>query len=166
MTKTDDLMALAEKYQCSESPLKSARELRTAIEHALLQAHKAGFDAALLPGSVPDAQPEFCCESAWRDAKALAWKQRDLNCGCDHNEYCGKCFPLDFRKGGKWDKYTHPPAPTTPQPARKIGGSYQADGYIVSRFTTTAGAERVVFEFNEPKGMLHIFTPEQIEVKP
>jgi len=59
--------------------------------------------------------------------------------------------------------YTHPPAPTTPQPARKIGGSYQADGYIVSRFTTTAGAERVVFEFNEPKGMLHIFTPEQIE---
>jgi len=56
-------------------------------------------------------------------------------------------------------------APTTPQPARKIGGSYQADGYIVSRFTTTAGAERVVFEFNEPKGMLHIFTPEQIEEK-
>ena len=55
MTKTDDLMALAEKYQCSESPLKSARELRTAIEQALLQAHKEGFDAALLPGSVPDA---------------------------------------------------------------------------------------------------------------
>ena len=50
-----------------------------------------------------DAEPsEFCCESAWRDAKALAWKQRDLNCGCDHNEYCGKCFPLDFRAGGKW----------------------------------------------------------------
>ena len=56
MTKTDDLMALAEKYQCSESPLKSARELCTAIEQALLQAHKEGFDAALLPGSVPDAQ--------------------------------------------------------------------------------------------------------------
>ena len=53
-----------------------------------------------------------------------------------------------------------------PTEARKIGGSYQADGYIISRFTTTAGAERVVFEFNEPKGMLHIFTPEQIEVKP
>ena len=102
---------------------------------------------------------------AEEDAKALAWKQRDLNCGCDHNEYCDKCFPLDFRAGGKWDKYTHPPAPTTPQPARKIGGSYQADGYIISRFTTTAGAERVVFEFNEPKGMLHIFTPEQIEEK-
>ena len=32
----------------------SAVELRTAIEQALLQAHKAGFDAALLPGSVPD----------------------------------------------------------------------------------------------------------------
>ena len=53
-----------------------------------------------------------------------------------------------------------------PTEARKIGGSYQADGYIISRFTTTAGAERVVFEFIEPKGMLHIFTPEQIEVKP
>ena len=56
--------------------------------------------------------------------------------------------------------------PTTPQSASVFGGSYQADGYIISRFTTTAGAERVVFEFNEPKGMLHIFTPEQIEVKP
>ena len=68
---------------------------------------------------------------------------------------CAEILPL----------FPHPPAPTTPQPARKIGGSYQADGYIVSRFTTTAGAERVVFEFNEPKGMLHIFTPEQIEEK-
>jgi len=53
-----------------------------------------------------------------------------------------------------------------PTEARKIGGSYQADGYIVSRFTTTAGAERVVFEFNEPKGMLHIFSAYQVEVKP
>jgi len=54
------------------------------------------------------------------------------------------------------------PVPNT-QPARKIGGSYQADGAVVARFKTRTGLERVVFEFNEPKGMLHIFTPEQIE---
>lgn len=52
------------------------------------------------------------------------------------------------------------------QPARKIGGSYQANGAVVARFKTRAGLERVVFEFNEPKGMLHIFTPEQIENTP
>ena len=69
MTKTDDLMALAEKYQCSESPLKSARELRTAIEQALLQAHKEGFDAALLPGSVPDAQPVAAFDQWWDSDK-------------------------------------------------------------------------------------------------
>jgi len=57
-------------------------------------------------------------------------------------------------------------AERNPQPARKIGGSYQADGAVVARFQTRAGLERVVFEFNEPKGMLHIFTPEQIEMKP
>lgn len=38
MTKTDELMALAVKYQCSESPLKAARELRAAIEQALAEA--------------------------------------------------------------------------------------------------------------------------------
>jgi len=29
-----------------------------------------------------------------------AIKARDLNCGCDHNEYCEKCFPPEFRPGG------------------------------------------------------------------
>ena len=315
MTKTDDLMALAEKYQCSESPLKSARELRTAIEQALLQAHKAGFDAALLPGSVPDAQPvatlreyqtaiNIAREKGFRDGRefethppsfggsaiaslttqvsmmeAFRKATRDLlqtmvsssTQILDGDEVVGyqiktgalhklvglhqgidavsfpanlpsikaeqapttQQFPPDYPDGPDREPpilttgepvavvrkhtgslkdmafifwigeqppegtklYTHPPAPTHDefgligsashaackraaadiakhtepsgsQPARKIGGSYQADGYIVSRFTTTAGAERVVFEFNEPKGMLHIFTPEQIEVKP
>ena len=62
--------------------------------------------------SVP-AVPEFCCEHAWSAAKQLAWKERDLSCDCDHNEYCQKCFPLEFRAGGKWDKYAaalHPAA--------------------------------------------------------
>lgn len=49
-------------------------------------------------------------------------------------------------------------------PARKIGGSYQAEGVIVARFKTREGLERVVFEFNEPRGMLHIFSTEQVEI--
>ena len=60
--------------------------------------------------SVP-AVPEFCCEHAWSAAKQLAWKERDLSCDCDHNEYCQKCFPLEFRAGGKWDKYAAAPHP-------------------------------------------------------
>lgn len=46
--------------------------------------------------------------------------------------------------------------------AIKIGGSYQAEGTVVSEFTTTAGAQRCVFEFDTPKGMLHIFSMEQV----
>lgn len=46
--------------------------------------------------------------------------------------------------------------------ARKVGGSYQADGMVVARFKTTAGLDRVVFEFDEPKGMLHIFNADQV----
>lgn len=46
--------------------------------------------------------------------------------------------------------------------AEKVGGSYQAKGTIVSAFRTTAGALRYVFEFDEPKGLLHIFGPEQL----
>ena len=103
MTKSEELLALAEALEDPEDY----------HDDEMLQAAAALREYA----GMLDAQPsEFCCESAWRDAKALAWKQRDLNCGCDHNEYCGKCFPLDFRKGGKWDKYTHPPAPTTQEP--------------------------------------------------
>ena len=51
-----------------------------------------------------------------------------------------------------------------PQPARKVGGTYQADGVVLVRFTTRAGAKRVVFEFDSPAGMLHIFNEDQIEV--
>ena len=52
MNKVDELMSYVHSVAKG-----SAVELRTAIEQALLQAHKQGFDAALLPGSVPDAQP-------------------------------------------------------------------------------------------------------------
>ena len=47
----------------------SAAELRTAIEQALLQAHKEGFYAALLLGSVPDAQPVAAFDQWWDSDK-------------------------------------------------------------------------------------------------
>lgn len=49
------------------------------------------------------------------------------------------------------------------QRARKVGGSYQADGTIVAAFITTAGLDRFVFEFDTPAGMLHIFNGSQLE---
>lgn len=48
--------------------------------------------------------------------------------------------------------------------AKKIGGSYQAEGTIVSTFATLAGETRHVFEFDQPAGMLHIFGPGQVEI--
>lgn len=47
--------------------------------------------------------------------------------------------------------------------ARKVGGSYQADGTVVAVFGTLSGKLRYVFEFDTPKGLLHIFGPEQLE---
>lgn len=46
----------------------------------------------------------------------------------------------------------------------KHSGSYRAYGYIRAVFTTRAGLQRVVFEFEGFPGMLHIFTPEQLEI--
>jgi len=45
----------------------------------------------------------------------------------------------------------------------KLGGSYQATGTIVAAFITLSGLERYVFEFDTPPGMLHIFSPNQLE---
>jgi len=73
-------------------------------------------DDDLQPAPSVPAVPEFCCEHAWSAAKQLALKERDLSCDCDHNEYCQKCFPLEFRAGGKWDKYA-----AAPHPAAKGG---------------------------------------------
>lgn len=50
--------------------------------------------------------------------------------------------------------------------ARKTGGSFEADGTIIARFKTTSGQERVVFEFDCPKGMLHIYRPDQLTPLP
>lgn len=53
--------------------------------------------------------------------------------------------------------------PDVPHRARKIGGSYQADGTVIAIFFTLAGQARCVFEFDEPKGMLHIFSLDQVQ---
>jgi len=47
---------------------------------------------------------------------------------------------------------------------RKIGGSYQARGYIVGVAVTTTGDVRYVFEFETFPGMLHIFNEGQLEL--
>lgn len=49
---------------------------------------------------------------------------------------------------------------------RKIGGSFEADGTVVARFKTTSGQDRIVFEFDVPKGMLHIYRPDQVQPLP
>lgn len=89
-------------------------------EATVLAAIEAAVAAALASLSEPapsvPAVPEFCCEHAWSAAKQLAWKERDLICDCDHNEYCQKCFPLEFRAGGKWDKYIAAPVASKGQP--------------------------------------------------
>lgn len=48
------------------------------------------------------------------------------------------------------------------QRARKVGGSFQALGTVVSAFKTLGGEQRYVFEFVVPKGMLHIYGPSQL----
>lgn len=45
----------------------------------------------------------------------------------------------------------------------KVTGSYRAIGTIVAAFWTLDEKERYVFEFDNPRGMLHIFAPEQLE---
>lgn len=47
--------------------------------------------------------------------------------------------------------------------ARKVGGSYQAEGTVVAEFLTTTGEQRYVFEFDVPQGMLHIFGQSQLK---
>lgn len=51
------------------------------------------------------------------------------------------------------------------QRVKKIGGSFQHTGIVVSVFKTTAGEDRIVLEFDAPvKGMLHVYRPDQVEM--
>ena len=91
----DDIMALADKCYSRLDDSVWRWQLREAIEQALLQAHKEGFDAALLPGSVPDAQPVAWMYEGGNSKKVLFYKIGGIG-----------GIPL----------YTHPPAPTTQEP--------------------------------------------------
>lgn len=48
---------------------------------------------------------DFCCKHHYAAAKAAAWEARlkSIPCGCDHNESCHKCYPPEFREGGKFN---------------------------------------------------------------
>jgi len=47
---------------------------------------------------------------------------------------------------------------------RKIGGSFQHTGRVVTVFHTTNKEVRIVVEFDPPvQGMLHIYRPDQVE---
>lgn len=46
--------------------------------------------------------------------------------------------------------------------AQKIGGSYQAVGTIKAAWLADDGTPRYVFRFDEPAGMLHIFSEIQL----
>ena len=48
--------------------------------------------------------------------------------------------------------------------AKKIG-SYEASGTIVAEFKTLDGLTRYVFEFDEPRGMLHIFSENNLIIE-
>jgi hypothetical protein len=39
--------------------------------------------------------------AARKERASKALRRLDL-CRCDHNEYCGHCFPVEFRPGGMW----------------------------------------------------------------
>lgn len=59
-----------------------------------------------------------------------------------------------------------PPPPLPPGTrARKVGGNYQATGEIVASWIELDGKPRYVFRFDEPRGLLHIFTAAQVEAE-
>lgn len=95
-------------------PIKNAYERafngcnRTSLSWA---AYQAGWNAAKQSDQAIYADiAEHYHRSVWEKRKAEAWKARDLNCGCDHNEYCGKCWPVEFRKGGEFYEWTGEPS--------------------------------------------------------
>lgn len=61
-----------------------------------------------------------------------------------------------------------PEAPDTvrvPRRGRKIGGTFEADGKIIAEFTTDAGVQMVVFQF-DALPMFHIYRADQIKDTP
>lgn len=81
---------------------------RTALAE---QAFIAGWNAAKRSDqTVYDSIAARYSRDVWEQRKAKAWAARDMqNCHCDHNEYCGKCWPIEFRKGGEFYEWTGTP---------------------------------------------------------
>lgn len=79
---------------------------------AMWAAFQAGWNAAKRSDEAIYASiAEHYHKSVWEKRKDEAWKARDLkNCHCDHNEYCGKCWPVEFRKGGEFYEWTGEPS--------------------------------------------------------
>lgn len=51
-----------------------------------------------------------------------------------------------------------------PRRVRKVGGSFQHSGTVLSEFVTLGGDRRVVVEFDPPvAGMLQVYRPDQVE---
>ena len=95
----DDIMALAASCYSRVSP-EPQWKLRQAIEQALLQAHKAGFDAALLPGSVPDAQRQGRLLHKPQSSKQVSGYEC-IHCGAAYrptDEQCPRCKAYEARR--------------------------------------------------------------------
>lgn len=48
----------------------------------------------------------------------------------------------------------------------KVGGDYSLTGTIVAAFTKASGAERYVVEADNPKGLLHIYSENNLQIIP
>lgn len=48
----------------------------------------------------------------------------------------------------------------------KFGGDYSLTGVIVAAFEKTSGAERYVLEADVPKGLLHIYSENNLQELP
>ena len=47
---------------------------------------------------------------------------------------------------------------------KKVGGEYELEGTIVAAFNKLSGTERYVVEADIPKGLLHIYGPNNLQL--
>lgn len=48
------------------------------------------------------------------------------------------------------------------QRVKKFGGEYELEGTVVAAFSKLSGVERYVVEADTPKGLLHIYGPNNL----
>jgi hypothetical protein len=120
---------------------------RTAATWAAFQ---AGWNAAKPSDqAIIDSIASHYHRDVWERRKAKEWAERDLTaCRCDHNEYCGKCFPVEFREGGEFYEWTGEPsrnpmanqAETSGSPI-KHGKTYGTENHTCPRCDAKPGQE-------------------------